>query len=458
MRRLAAGCFLLTALLAMPLVAAEPLRVGTFKLDGTPLIGTPLCDGLCPPAATVADPLSIRGVVLVGAGKPIVLVAFDWVGIGNSGYDAFREAVARAVGTDADRVAIHSLHQHDALGCDFDAETILAQHGLSGAMFNVADAREKMAQLAVAAKQAVKKAEPITHIGLGKAKIEQVAAARRVLGDNGKIKYTRTSTTRNPEARAEPEGVIDPYVQLLSFWNGDRPTAILSYYATHPMSNYGKGEVSADFIGLGRNAHERATGVFQAHFNGGGGNVTAGKYNDGSLENRKIFTDRVEKGMAEAWKATQKTPVTAADVKWTVEGVTLPVHPRYLDHSTIEKQIDDAKLTVGKRVQQARHLAFAKRMAAGHKIPLQLLQLGGVNVLHMPGELFVEYQLAAQQMRPDAPVLMAAYGDYGAGYICLKRSYDEGGYESGPVSRVAPEVEQVLMSAMRRLLEVAETK
>jgi hypothetical protein len=31
----------------------------------------------------------------------------------------------------------------------------------------------------------------------------------------------------------------------------------------------------------------------------------------------------------------------------------------------------------------------------------------------MPGELFVEYQLAAKAMRPDLFVTMAAYGDYG---------------------------------------------
>src|SRR5262249_39217613 len=76
----------------------EPLRVGTFALDATPPLGTPLCDGLVPVAASVDDPLSARGIVLVGAGKPIVLVAFDWIGIGNSGYDEFRAAVARAVG------------------------------------------------------------------------------------------------------------------------------------------------------------------------------------------------------------------------------------------------------------------------------------------------------------------------------------------------------------------------
>jgi hypothetical protein len=70
----------------------------------------------------------------------------------------------------------------------------------------------------------------------------------------------------------------------------------------------------------------------------------------------------------------------------------------------------------------------------------------------MPGELFVEYQLAAQEMLPDNTVCMAAYGDYGPGYIGTAVAYPQGGYETSIVSRVAPEVEEVLMTALRELL------
>jgi hypothetical protein len=70
----------------------------------------------------------------------------------------------------------------------------------------------------------------------------------------------------------------------------------------------------------------------------------------------------------------------------------------------------------------------------------------------MPGELFVEYQLAAQQMRPGEFVAMAAYGDYGTGYIGTQVAYGQGGYETGIVSRVAPQVERVLTDAVRQLL------
>jgi hypothetical protein len=83
------------------------------------------------------------------------------------------------------------------------------------------------------------------------------------------------------------------------------------------------------------------------------------------------------------------------------------------------------------------------------------LKLGRARILHMPGELFVEYQLAAKAARPDLFVAMAAYGDYGPWYIGTAVAYEQGGYETQPdSSNVAPEVEPVLLGAMRKLLEV----
>ena len=55
-------------------------------------------------------------------------------------------------------------------------------------------------------------------------------------------------------------------------------------------------------------------------------------------------------------------------------------------------------------------------------------------------------------------VAMAAYGDYGPGYIGTRIAYSQGGYETGPVSRVAPDVEDVLRAAMKQLLGETEDK
>jgi hypothetical protein len=114
--------------------------------------------------------------------------------------------------------------------------------------------------------------------------------------------------------------------------------------------------------------------------------------------------------------------------------------------------LESPKTTRRQKTFAARDLAFLRRMNSGHKIPLTCLEIGPACVLHMPGELFVEYQLAAQKMRPDKFVCVAAYGEYGTGYIGTKIAYEQGGYETGHVSRVAPDVEDVLKAAMLDLL------
>jgi hypothetical protein len=47
---------------------------------------------------------------------------------------------------------------------------------------------------------------------------------------------------------------------------------------------------------------------------------------------------------------------------------------------------------------------------------------------------------------------MAAYGDYGPGYIGTAVAYTQGGYETGIVSRVAPAVETMLLGAIHDLV------
>ena len=107
-------------------------------------------------------------------------------------------------------------------------------------------------RIADTAKACLKDAKPITHIGTGEAKVERVASNRRYVDENGKVQYNRMSASRDPKIRAGEEGTIDPYLKTLSLWNGDRPLVALSVYSTHPMSYYGKGGESADFMGMAR--------------------------------------------------------------------------------------------------------------------------------------------------------------------------------------------------------------
>ena len=245
-------------------------------------------------------------------------------------------------------------------------------------------------------------------------------------------------------------------VRLVSFYHGERPIAVLSYYATHPQSYYRTGKISADFPGMARDQREAAEGAgLHIHFNGAGGNIGAGKYNDGSHKNRPILAGRLADGMEQAWDNMQKIPVADLPFDWATIDLTLPVANWYNEAEYVAT-LHDTKQPKLARLKAARVLAWAQRSKNEHDITVARLRLGPIDILHAPGELFVEYQLAAQKMRPDAFVCMAAYGDYGPGYIGTAVAYTQGGYETGlesRASRVSPRSEKILLDAFRELLQ-----
>jgi hypothetical protein len=436
-----------------PMCVAEdstPVRITTFDVDATPPVGSLMAYD---PVRRVDElTLRCRGIVLQGGEKPIVLCAVDWIGIANEGHDAFRDALAQAAGTTRDHVAVHTLHQHDAPGCDFTAERIIRELGISDyTRFEGTFHREVIRRTTEAISSALADSQPVTHVGFGVAEVKEVASNRRILGPDGKVRAVRYTATKDAALRAEPEGVIDPQVSLVSFWNGEQPLAVLSYYACHPQSYYRTGVPSPDFPGIARFIRGQAVPeALHVHFNGAGGNIGAGKYNDGNKENRLRLANSLADGMKHAWTRTTKITVTSKDIGWGVDPVRLPV----ASHLKRDELIAALKAEPARGyISKADQLAWLERCEAGHTIDITCLRIGPNRILHMPGELFVEYQLAAKQMHPELNVAMAAYGEYGPGYIGTAVAYQEGGYETGSnASSVAPESEAILMGAVKKLL------
>ncbi len=426
-----------------------PLHIATFACDVTPPEDHPLCGGWITPVRGVDDPLKALGVVLLGAGKPVVLCAVDWTGVRNEAFRVWRAALADAAHTTPDHVSLHCVHPHNTPFADLEAERLIAAAKAPKSL-DLKYFDECVKKSADALKSALPKAARFTHIGVGAAEVKDVASNRRVLGDDGKVKFTRTSATKSKEARDAPAGLIDPKLRTLSFWDGEKARAALHFYACHPMSYYGDGRVSADFCGLARQKFQDETSVFQVYFNGCGGNITAGKYNDGSKENRPVLRDRIYTAMAAAWKDTKRHEVKEWD--WRFEAIKLPARkePSFgADEST--KALNDEKAAAAKRNNAAYQLAWLKRKDT--PIEVNCLDFGGkVLNLFLPGEAFIEYQLAATKMRPDAVVNVASYGDDGPGYIPTAKAYLEGGYEP-TVALAGPDSEEILMAAMRKLLK-----
>jgi hypothetical protein len=346
---------------------------------------------------------------------------------------------------------ITAVHQHDAPVADLGAERLLRERNLKGTICDPDFHEQAVQSVARALRESLPNARPLTHIGTGQAKVENVASNRRYTTPDGKVFFDRTSRTGNPAATAADEGLIDPWLKTLSFWNGDEALAAVSFYAVHPMSYYGDGEVSADFPGIARRERQAETpGARQIYSSGCSGNVTAGKFNDGSRENRPALADRLHAAMAAAWRDTKRRPVSGFEFRVT----PLRLEPR--DDAGFSAAELEAKLTSATpRFQQclaAMGLNWRKRVDAGHRIQVPVLDFGGALILLLPGEAYVEFQLAAAAARPDAFVCVAGYGEAACGYIPTDRHVAERDPNLVDWSWVAPGSEGPLLDVIRRSL------
>lgn len=435
--------------LAAPAMAARPtLRLATFSVDVSPPAGSPLCYSLVVPAERTESPLLAKGVVLYPSGdKPIVLCAVDWLGIGGDSHLAWRTSLAKAARTTPDRVAVQTVHQHDAPGDDRGAAALLPSSIRAGLLTPVDFCAQALQRVAAAIRTATP--QPVSHWATSEATVDQVASNRRILSPDGKtFLFQRFTACRNSPYCDAPIGVIDSQLKTLSFFQQDRRLASLHYYATHPMSYYGKGIVNPDFVGIAR----EAVPGFNVYFTGAAGNIGAGKFNDGAPSQRAVLAERIRTAMTTAIAAAKPQPVSR--LNWQAIPIHLPHREgAAFDEAAILKVLHDEKVIPRDRASHARYLAWWRKcQSKAPNILIQTLRLDGAAILHMPGELFIEYQLAAMERNKGNWTAMAAYGDYGPMYIGTAKAYPEQGYETSIVSRVGPPAEEVLLQAVHRSL------
>jgi len=422
------------ALLAAP--GGRRLRMATFRADVTPAKGEPLIWVV--PAAEVLDPLWAKGIILEDGSGRYVLCAVDWCGLGSSVHLLFRSKLAAAAGTEVPRVAVQAVHQHSAPYIDGDAYALLRKMPAPPLLMSDRFLEEVTDRLAAAAKAALARLEPFDRVGTGEAVVERVASARRVFS-GGKLLVRYSGGGKDPAMAALPEGPIDPLLKTVTLARGSKPLVRLHYYATHPQTFCCDGRVSGDFVSAAREEFERKDGVAQIYFTGCSGDVTVGKYNDGSEAARQALAVRLRQSMEAAIAAAHFAPVTA--MRWQTADLTLPPRPRPQGGATPS----DGQALYRAVIPEA----FAARTTP---LPLSALQLAQVRILYLPGEPMLEFQRFAQRLRPDRFVAVAGYGDISPGYLCTDRAFEEGGYEPS-AANAGPGTEARVKQAIEKLLE-----
>ncbi len=427
------------------------LRIATFSADVTVPLGHGMMGGAWL-SKSIVDPLEANGFVVLGGDAPVVFVSVDWCEIRNDAYARWQEVLAHAAGTTPDHVLVTTVHQHDAPVADLEAERILRSRQLAGTICDL-DFHERAVQnVAKALRDSLATARRFTHIGTGQAKVEKIASNRRYVTPDGSVHFDRMSRSTKRAAIDADEGLIDPWLKTLSFWNRDTPLAAISFYAVHPMSHYGAGEVSADFPGLARRMRQKEMpGVKQIYVSGCSGNIVAGKYNTGAPENRAALANRLHAAMTNAWRDMRRHPVSRFDFRVT----PLRLEPRTGPGFSVTEL--EAQLTPEtKPFQQclaAMGLSWRRRLAAGRNVQIPAVDFGAAQLLLLPGESYIEFQLAAQRARSNSFVCVAGYGDGATGYVPTEKHFAEHDTNLGDWCWVAPGSETRMLEAIRTALE-----
>jgi hypothetical protein len=429
---------------------ASALRVAAFSCDITPPLGEPLI--WATKLIKVEQPLQAKGLVLADGTNRYAVCALDWCLLANDSQASFRRAIAEGIGTLPDRVAVQCLHQHAAPYADEGAHRLL--DGLTPPVphlsSNFLDTVRR--NLAEAVGAAVTRLEPFDRIGMGQAKVERVASERRLHDDQGRVLTRYSSGAKNAKMAEAPEGNIDPFLKTVTFARGGKPLARLHYYATHPQTFCCDGRASCDFVGLAREAVEQQENVPQIYFTGCAGDVTVGKYNDGSAQAMTNLAARLKTAMEQSIRNTRF--FRAKELVWRTYALWLP--PRG-DKESVAAQsrawMEDPKQPDSSRIYKgAMRLSFLKRL--DRPVELSSLQIGKIHILHLPGEPMLDYQFYAQRLKPSDFVAVAGYGDCGTAYICTDAALAEGGYEP-EAGNVGKGSEVLLKKAIASLLGAA---
>ena len=118
----------------------------------------------------------------------------------------------------------------------------------------------------------------------------------------------------------------------------------------------------------------------------------------------------------------------------------------------MEKRLKDDPKPFGQCLA-AMGLSWRKRCAAGQPIDVPSIDFGPAQLLLLPAESYVEFQLFAQEQRPKSFVMVMGYGECAPGYIPIERAWRENDDNLGDWCWVGPGSEAAMKQAIAAALK-----
>jgi neutral ceramidase len=417
------GFFALTlgamGLMSSPRVFGETigLKIGLGRSAITPFLDVPMAGYYYPRSADgVHDDLYAKSVILDDGKNQIVVVACDLVDVPRDVVVQARERIARQLKIPADHVLISATHSHTG---PVMVEEYCSQlsHWIADSVMT-AHSRMKPASLYAAFEQ-----EP------------SLPHYRRYLMKDGSVVTNPGFLNQNI---VKPTGSIDPKVGLLYAVDAsEQPLMSWVNYAMH-QDTVGGTLISGDYAYFLSRLLEKVKGpemstIFTI---GAAGNINHWDVNRPGPQRGFEEARRLGEvlGAAVIRGYTHMEPVTLPGLKALSRTLDLPVQPATpADIETARKILavpppPDVDFTLD-RVKAGRVAELQEKKFKNIQVELQVISVGQVAIVGIPGELFVELGLAIQKGSPFPYTFIVELANGSIDYIPTREAYQQRAYE-----------------------------
>lgn len=396
----------------------------------------------------VESPVYARALVCDNGSTRLAVVSTALVGVSREVVDDARRRIQESTGIPGENVLVCATHTHSGPAA-MEPSAVFAQ--------------EQVDQLADFLAGAIATAVIDAHKALAPARLSFAS---------GRLDNITTNRQQKNDV------VIDPEVGVLKVQKPDsrEVIAVLFNFTGHPVILGSDNlQLSSEYIGHAEETVESLLGGVALFTQGACGDVTVKRSGPPVEEVKRlgrILGAEVIKTAETAAPADESVLVSAfEDV--TLEPRQVPtVAEAQASVDKLQANLDAAK-AAGQPEDKLRRLnrdgdaaetllavakAAAERpetLAKATQASVQVVQIGPVVLVGVPGELFVEYGLEMKQrVRQDKnrPMLLVGYANGYNGYFVSPRATYTGGYEQA-VARVAPSGGRTLTEAAMRLVD-----
>ncbi len=383
------------------------LRGGVGGLEITGGLGSPLAYPLRDQsAAAVRDKLMAKVLVLADGETALAIVTLDLLALTNEDAERAVGAISQRAGIDPDAIMLVCSHTRGA-PC---TAPVVGQPEVHREY--AAQVTGKLAHAVARVKDDLQDAS----LGVGCARLPHLIYNHRLVARNMRTITEWMGVPRDEVL--EPEGPIDPTFSVMVIRDGrGDPICLLWNFAADNRFDPG-GEISAHLPGLVQKEVDERSGVHlpSLYLAGCGGNVS--------------YVHGLERGaVASAVMAVQLE--TSCDplirLSFAREKMVLPIqdYSEFWSEPDVELKYPDALEAFAREAELLR-----EEGAEGVEASVQAFGLGRFAIAALPGVPFVEFALDIKEGSPFAATLVAGNSGGYPGYVCTRKAFEHGGFET----------------------------